>query len=109
MDSGADKRLRGISEMECGRFDCLVSRQTNHFDRQNDDPCQTEQGDEYPERPGCANKGMGLETDGKLCLNGGYTKSYGKGRLCLMKRNPACVERNQSQCRASQLRSVQSG
>ena len=38
-------------------------------------PCQNHRGDEIPERPGCANKGiglgMGLETDGKPCLNGG--------------------------------------
>jgi hypothetical protein len=33
--------------------------------------CQTKPRDEFPERPGCAIKGMGLETDGKLCLNGG--------------------------------------
>jgi hypothetical protein len=32
--------------------------------------CQTHRGDEFPERPGCANKGMSFETDGKLCLTG---------------------------------------
>ena len=36
----------------------------------NDSPCQTHCGDEFPERPGCANKGVGLDTDRNLCLNG---------------------------------------
>ena len=30
---------------------------------------------EFPERPGCAIKGMSLETDGKPCLNGGLLTS----------------------------------
>jgi hypothetical protein len=38
------------------------------------DPCQTHRGDEFPERPGCANKRMGLETDGKPFLNGGFSR-----------------------------------
>ena len=29
MDSGAEQRLHGVSETECGRFDCLVLRQKN--------------------------------------------------------------------------------
>jgi len=30
--------------------------------------CQADRGDEFSERPGCAIKGMGLETASKLCL-----------------------------------------
>ena len=31
MNSDTEKRLRGVSETECGRFDCLVCRQTKFF------------------------------------------------------------------------------
>jgi hypothetical protein len=35
---------------------------------------QTKQRDEFPERPGCANNGMGLETAGKPFLNGRFSQ-----------------------------------
>ena len=39
---------------------------------------QISSGDELPERPGCANKGISLETNGKPYLNGRFLASITK-------------------------------
>jgi hypothetical protein len=51
-------------------FTSAILGLSNDLGGQNRGACQTERRDGFPERPGCANKGIGLETDGKPCLNG---------------------------------------
>ena len=43
--------------------------------------CQTERGVEFPEPLNCAIKGMGLETDGELYLNGGLMNHLARYRV----------------------------